>query len=146
MNFQRLKILREDAFLKQDEIASKLNCKRSTYANWENETIIVPLNIADELSIMYNTSLSYVLGLNNIRNINYKQKKIDYKYLIEKLLKLKKDYNHTYEQIADHLKINRSTCYRYFHGILKKIPSDKLILLSYLYNIDIDELCGRIIK
>ncbi|MDD2494525.1 MAG: helix-turn-helix transcriptional regulator [Tissierellia bacterium] len=142
MYFQRLKDLREDKEFKQDEMASKLNCKRSTYANWENGTIIIPLDIADELSILYNVSLSYVLELSNDRNINYKQKKIDYKFLRAKLLSLKIENKHTYEIIADYIRTARSTCYRYFNGFLS-IPTDKLILLCNLYKIDIDELCNK---
>jgi len=142
MYFQRLKNLREDNELKQEEIVSRLKCKRSTYANWENGTIIVPLDIADELSIIYNVSLSYVLGLSNNRNINYKQKRIDYKFLRARLLSLKNENKHTYEIIADYIKTARSTCYRYFNGILL-IPTDKLILLCELYNVDIDELSGK---
>ena len=142
MYFQRLKNLREDSEFKQNEIVSKLNCKRSTYANWENGTIIVPLDIADELSIIYNVPLSYVLGLSNNRNVNYKHKRIDYKFLRSKLLSLKEENKHTYEVIADNIKTARSTCYRYFNGVLS-IPTDKLILLCNLYKIDIDELCNK---
>ncbi len=142
MYFQRLKDLREDKEFKQDEIASKLNCKRSTYANWENGTIIIPLDIADELSILYNVSLSFVLELSNDRNINYKQKNIDYKFLRAKLLSLKIENKHTYGIIADYIKTARSTCYRYFNGVLP-IPTDKLILLCNLYKINIDELCNK---
>ena len=104
MYFQRLKNLREDSEFKQNEIVSKLNCKRSTYANWENGTIIVPLDIADELSIIYNVPLSYVLGLSNNRNVNYKHKRIDYKFLRSKLLSLKEENKHTYEVIANNIK------------------------------------------
>lgn len=48
MHNERLKLLREDRELKQKDIVQILDCKRSTYANWENETIILPLEVADK--------------------------------------------------------------------------------------------------
>lgn len=59
---ERLKVLRENNDFKQKDIADFLQCKRSTYANWENETIIIPLDIANRLTLFYKVSLSYILA------------------------------------------------------------------------------------
>ncbi|HIS87198.1 MAG TPA: helix-turn-helix transcriptional regulator, partial [Candidatus Caccenecus avistercoris] len=44
--------------------------------------------------------------------------------------------------LAEYLKCNKSTVFRYFNG---KIPFkiDILIRLSKLYRIDLDSLCGK---
>ena len=56
-------------------VADYLNCKRTTYASWETGHIILPLNIADELAILYNVPISYILGLKKC-NINGKKIKM----------------------------------------------------------------------
>ncbi len=139
---QRIKMLREEQEIKQEDISNILNCNRSTYANWESDVIVVPLLIADKLSIIYNVSLSYLLGLNDQKIITYKQNNINYDFLLKLLNNLKKKNNHTYNVIGEHIVVNRSTCYRYFKGLVS-IPTDKLILLCDLYRIDIDEITGK---
>mgnify|MGYP001851364736 FL=1 len=41
-----------------------------------------------------------------------------------------------------YLKCTRASCQRYFKGIIK-IPIDRLILLSELYDTDLDKMCGK---
>ena len=48
----------------------------------------------------------------------------------------------TYEEIGTYLKCTRASCQRYFKGIIK-IPIDRLILLSELYDTDLDKMCGK---
>lgn len=139
---ERLKVLRENNDFKQKDIADFLQCKRSTYANWENKTIIIPLDIADRLTLFYKVSLSYILAQSSKDYIDYPVVKMNYKYLLKKLKELKEINNHSYEKIAEYIATSKSTAYKYFVGNLK-IPSDKLILLSELYNIDLDVLCGK---
>ncbi|MDD2518608.1 MAG: helix-turn-helix transcriptional regulator [Bacilli bacterium] len=38
---QRIKILRKEQEIKQEDISMKLNCKRPTYANWESNVIVI---------------------------------------------------------------------------------------------------------
>lgn len=138
----RLKSLREENDLKQEEISLKLSCNRSTYANWENGEFVIPLYMADKLTIIYNVSLAYLLGLSTENIINYSQKELDYVCLLNNLNKLKLKNTHTYKYIGDKIKVNKSSCYRYFKGLIE-IPTDKLIMLCELYSIDIDETTGK---
>ena len=41
-----------------------------------------------------------------------------------------------------YLKRTRASCQRYFKGIIN-IPIDRLILLSELYDTDLDKMCGK---
>lgn len=145
MYFNNLKKLRTDKDLTQEDVARLLNCKRSSYSNWEYDIVMIPLDIADKLAIFYNVKLSYILGIDNINKIDCKLEPINYKILLKNLYKLKKKNKHSFEDIADYLKCNKSTCSRYFKGTIK-IPIDRLILLSKLYNIELDILCGKITK
>ena len=54
---------------------------------------------------------------------------------------MKLKYNHSYHQIGKYIDTNKSTVQRYFTGKVK-IPTDKLMSLCRLYEIEIDELCG----
>ena len=61
----RLKDLREDKDLKQDEIASILNISQTNYSKYEFGKINIPVNSLIKLSSFYNTSIDYLLGLTN---------------------------------------------------------------------------------
>lgn len=141
MYSQRIRHLREEFEYTQDFVAKYLKCNRSTYANWETGNIILPLDVADKLSVLYNVPLSFILGLGTIHSVNRRIKNIDYVYLRNRLNELKETNNNSFNEISKYIDTNRSTTNRYFNGKIK-IPTDKLILLCEFYNIEIDELCG----
>lgn len=104
--------------------------------------IILPLAIANKLVILYNVLIAYILGLIKC-NIDGKTIKIlDYEYMRSKLKELKKINNHSYLKISKYIDADKSTVNRYFNGKIS-IPTDKLVLLYELYDIEIDELCGK---
>lgn len=144
MYIQRLNKLREEKEYTQQFVADKVGISRSTYANWETGNIILPLDVADKLSLLYEVPLSYVLGIGTIRLVDKKIKPINYDVLRSNLNELKDKNNHSFEVIANYINVDRSTCSRYFNGQIKIIPTDKLILLCELYNNDIDKICGKI--
>ncbi len=141
MNSQRIRALREEFEYTQKYVADYLKCKRTTYASWKTGHIILPLDIANKLAILYNVPLSFILGTGTIKYSNQKIKEIDYIYLRKKLSELKLNNNDSFEKISKYIDTNRSTTNRYFNGKIK-IPTDKLILLCEFYNIEIDDLCG----
>lgn len=141
MRGQRLKYLREEFEYTQNFVATYLECNRTTYANWELGNIIVPLDVVGKLAILYNTSLSYILGLEQVKLVKIKIKPIDYEFMRNSLKQLKLENNHSYEKISRYINTNKSTTNRYFNGKVK-IPTDKLILLCEFYNVEIDKLCG----
>ena len=61
---------------------------------------------------------------------------MDYNVVLERLNSFKEENHNSYEEIALYLKCNRSTCYRYFKGIIK-LPVDRLILICRLYEVDV---------
>ena len=63
--FQRIRDLREDKDLKQREIAAILNCAQRTYSNYELGQRDIPTDILIKLSLFYNVSVDYILGLTN---------------------------------------------------------------------------------
>lgn len=143
MYYNNLKKLRNGRELTQEDVAIVLHRKRSSYVNWEYGTVMIPLDIADRLSLFYNVKLSYILGINSDSSDAYIINGINYDILLENLVRLKKENGHTFDDIATFLKCDKSTCNRYFNGKVI-IPIDRLILLSKLYEIDLDVLCGKI--
>ena len=67
MNFSRIKNLREDNDLTQQNIADMLHISRSTYSAYENGANAFPIEVLIKLSYLYNTSVDYLLGLTDIK-------------------------------------------------------------------------------
>ena len=59
----RIKDLREDADLTQQELADYLHIKQNTYSQYENGHRQIPLEILIALAKYYQTSTDYILGL-----------------------------------------------------------------------------------
>ncbi len=65
MQFKRLKDLREDKELKQENIAMLLNITRQQYGLYETGKRTIPIDLLIKLSKFYNTSADYIIGLTN---------------------------------------------------------------------------------
>ena len=61
----RLKDLREDKDLKQEDVAIFLNISQTNYSKYELGKINIPISSLIKLSEFYNTSIDYLLGLTN---------------------------------------------------------------------------------
>lgn len=64
----RLKDLREDADIKQKEIANYLHIKQNTYSQYENGQRQLPIEFLIALAKFYDVSTDYLLGLTSIKN------------------------------------------------------------------------------
>lgn len=72
--YQRLKDLREDRDLKQEDIAKLLDTDQSYYAKYESGKRPISFEKAIKLAIFYGVSLDYIAGLtNDKRGIGYKK-------------------------------------------------------------------------
>lgn len=58
----RIKDLREDSDLTQQQIADFLHIKQNTYSQYENEHRQIPIDILIKLARFYKTSVDYLLG------------------------------------------------------------------------------------
>lgn len=76
MLIDRLKELREDLGLKQEDIAKKLNIGRSTYANYESGAAEPNISILKDLANIYNVSIDYICCATDIKYNYYKDKKL----------------------------------------------------------------------
>ncbi len=68
----RLKDLREDADLKQKDLAEYLHIKQNTYSQYENGQRQLPIDILIKLALYYNVTTDYILGLSKEKRRNTK--------------------------------------------------------------------------
>lgn len=61
--YQRIKDLREDSDMPQREIARLLNMSQTGYSKYETGENDVPTSVLIKLSLIYNVSVDYILGL-----------------------------------------------------------------------------------
>ena len=63
--YDRIRALREDRDLKQQDIANILNMKQQQYSNYERGYRALPTDILKTLCTYYGVSADYILGLPN---------------------------------------------------------------------------------
>ena len=65
MYFRRIRDLREDHDLTQQQVGKILNCSREVYRRYEAGTREIPISFAIELANHYKVSLDYLVGLSD---------------------------------------------------------------------------------
>ena len=63
LHYERIRNLRIDRDLTQQEIAEVLHIKQNTYSQYETGTLNYPLEVVAALAQFYGTSVDYLLGL-----------------------------------------------------------------------------------
>lgn len=71
--YERIRNLREDNDLKQEDLAKLLNCTQACYSNYENGRRDIPTEVLRTLARFYNVSVDYLLGETN-RKERYPQR------------------------------------------------------------------------
>lgn len=77
----RLKQLRENLNMTQDELAKKLNLTQSTIAYYENGRKMPTLENAIIMANLFNTSLDYLVGVSDCKNDENVKENEDIYYL-----------------------------------------------------------------
>lgn len=136
--YRRIKDCREDNDIIQQEVADYLDVSRGTYAMYECGSNIIPLFLLDKLSIKYQVSIDYLVGLSNNKNNINEIKAMNFKAMCNKRL----EHNFSQKQIAENLGITQSHYATYEKG-RNVIPITRLIKLAKLYKLSIDYLIGK---
>lgn len=74
MKFKRIKDLREDHDMLQKEIASLLVISQQYYSEYENGNRTITINHLITLSKFYGTSIDYIVGLSDQKNMSKNKK------------------------------------------------------------------------
>lgn len=61
--YKRIRDLREDKDLRQQDIADMLNCSQRVYSNYERGELDIPTEVLIKLSKFHGVSVDYLLGL-----------------------------------------------------------------------------------
>lgn len=143
MSFRRIRDIREENDLTQEEIANKLNVKRSAYSLWEIGINTIPLNYLNTFCNLFNLSIDYVLELSNIKYYSLINDNIDFNILSNRLKEIRLREHKTQENIALLLNTSHSTWSAYENGKVK-IPTIFIYTFAKEYKCSVDWLCGRI--
>ena len=60
-----LRDIREDREMKQKDVAEFLNISQTNYSKYELGKINIPIETLKKMSILFDTSIDYLLGLTN---------------------------------------------------------------------------------
>lgn len=66
--FERIRNLREDRDLKQEDIAKILSCSQACYSNYENGRRDIPSEVWNILADYYSVSVDYLMGRTNVKD------------------------------------------------------------------------------
>ena len=62
MTYKRIRDLREDSDLNQEDIAQYLHMKQNSYSSYETGRRTIPAEILGQLADYYETSVDYLMG------------------------------------------------------------------------------------
>ena len=75
MILERLRNLREDQDLTQQNIADYLHINQRTYSRYENDQRMIPYEVLSALADLYGTSVDYLIGRTDEKDPYPKSKK-----------------------------------------------------------------------
>ena len=65
--YERIRNLREDKDLNQEDLADFLSCTQACYSNYENGKRDIPTEVLNKLADFYNVSVDYLLGRTSVK-------------------------------------------------------------------------------
>ncbi len=142
IDFRRLKDIREDHDINQEEMAKILNVNRSTYSLWELSINIIPLKYLNNFADYFNVSIDYVLDLTNKKDNKSMIKGFDLEILGKNLKEIRIKNNLSQEKVANILGVSQACVNKYENGkICISIPN----LYKYCKNfkISFNMICGK---
>ena len=143
MQFPRMKEIREEAGLKQKDIAEIMNVTKGSYSMWECGTDTIPLRRLNQFCNYFDVSIDYVVGFNNKKKYSNAKPDIKIKITGENLKKIRTKKGLTQVAIADALNINQPTWNRYENS-KSLILTVVLVELAKKYHYSIDKILGKV--
>ena len=143
LDYSRIKDLRIERNLTQQDIANLLEINQSTYSKFELLKANITIEMLNKLSNFYNVSLDYLLKLTDTPDINIIKKELDKKLIGKRLKEFRKEKHLYQDTLAKNLGTGRSLISEYESG-------KRLISLTYgyaickKYNISMDYLYCKI--
>lgn len=76
LKYERIRNLRNDRGLSQQQVADYLNVKQNTYSQYEIGVLNYPVEVIIKLALFYHTSTDYLLGLTDDKR-PYERRKME---------------------------------------------------------------------
>ena len=138
--YQRMKDLREDRDLSQEDIAKVLQTTQEQISKYETGRQMMGIDKYMKLAKYYNISLDYLTGLINTPKKLYWNENMD---IFQRMKDLREDHDLSQEDIAKVLQTTREQVSKYETG-KQMMGADKYIKLAKYYNVSLDYLMGLI--
>lgn len=116
MNTDKIKYLRDELEITQEEISNVLGCTRTAYSLWEINKNTIPLYYLNKISNVYNINIDYLVDLSSKKYVNFKKVEIDKVKLGKRLREARKSINYTQEKLASKLNTTHSVISSYESG------------------------------
>ena len=84
-HYQRIRDLREDSDLTQQQLCERLQMHKTTYTNYEQGKHTVPLDFALTLADFYDVSIDYIAGRTQFRHSMYREALSEDEQLLHKV-------------------------------------------------------------
>ena len=143
MIFPRMKEIRENAGLKQKDIAEVMGVSKGSYSMWECGTDTIPLKRLNQFCNYFNVSIDYIFGFTNIKKYKNLRENINIELSSQRLKSIRKENNLTQIKLADILNVDNSMLAKYEKGKYI-IATTYLYQICKRYNISADYLLGKI--
>lgn len=139
MDVTRLKDIREDKDLNQEQMARILHVKRSTYSLWELGISVIPFDHLYDFASYFHLSIDYVIGLTNDRTeVDYPP--FDLKLIGENLKEIRIENNMLQKDVANKLNTTQACVARYELGTIC-ISTSNIYKYSKIFKTSITSFC-----
>lgn len=140
---EKLKLIRENLNLIQEDVAKKINVERGVYSLYETEYKLIPIKHLNTICNYFNVSLDYIFNFTNIENYHNSKKEINKTISSNRLKEFRKENKLTQTKLANILNIANGTIAEYERGT-NIIATPFLYTICKKYNISADYLLGKI--
>lgn len=116
MNTEKIKYIRDELEITQNDISKKLGCTRSAYSLWKINKNTIPLYYLNKLSNILNVNIDYLVNLSNKKYITFNKVDINRRILGNRIKQARKSINYTQEKLASKLNTTHSVISAYESG------------------------------
>lgn len=116
MNTEKIKYIRDELEITQNDISKKLGCTRSAYSLWKINKNTIPLYYLNKLSNILNVNIDYLVNLSNKKYITFNKVDINRRILDNRIKQARKSINYTQEKLASKLNTTHSVISAYESG------------------------------
>lgn len=138
MKIDRLREIREDRDLKQEDVAKMLGTTQQQYSKYELGMRLIPVEKLCILADYYNTSIDYLVGRTN--NPKFEKKWYEM-YYTDRIKWVRDCKNITQKEVADYIGVKQQQYARYEKGI-NVMPVTYLHDICICLNVSSDFIIG----